>query len=119
MSQRRGGIISLQTNGTVQDAKGSFTINPGMPKREGIVGADRPHGFKETAQIPYIEGAITDRGTLDVKALLAFKDGTVTVEMANGKVWVLRGAYYAGDGNITTEEGEIQVRFEGDSAEEV
>lgn len=118
MSQRRGGIISLQLNGEVYDAKGSFSYNLGRPLREAIMGADGPHGFKETPQVGFIEGAITDRAGMDLDKLLTFKDGTVTLELANGKVVLLSDAYYAGEGTGTTEEGEIPVRFEG-KAEEV
>lgn len=117
-NQRRGGIISLQTNGVIQDAKGAFTYNLGRPKREAIVGADRIHGYKETPQVGFIEGAITDRKDLDTDSILNFKDGTVTLQLANGKVVALREAYYAGDGTGNTEEGEMPVRFEG-VAEEV
>lgn len=116
--QRRGGIIQLKLNGEMQDAKGSYSVNLGRPKREGITGSDGPHGYKEVPQIGFIEGAITDRGTLDLDALVQFKDGTVTLQSATGKVYVLRDAYYAGEGTLTTEEGEIAVRFEG-KAEEV
>ena len=119
MSQPRGGMISLQTSGEVQDCKGAFTYNLGQPKREGIVGADGIHGFKTVPQIPFIEGAITDRADLDVKALVNFTDGVVTLNLANGKVVVLRGAYWAGEGTISTEEGEIPARWEGTSAEEI
>jgi tail tube protein len=116
--QRRGGIISVQVNGTVLDAKGSFSFNLGRPKREGIVGADGMHGYKETPQPGFIEGAITDRSTLDLKTITDLTDGTVTLETAAGKIVVLRDAYYAGEGTGTTEEGEFPVRFEG-VAEEV
>ena len=119
MSQRRGGMISVQVNGTVYDAKGSFTYGLGLPKREAIVGTDGVHGYKELPQVPFIEGAFTDKSDLDVKTLQSVKDGVITLSLANGKVVVLGGAYYAHEGSVGTEEGEIPVRFEGDSAEEI
>lgn len=115
---RRAGTIFFKVNGTQHDAKGSFTYNLGAPKREAIIGADAIHGFKETPQPAHIEGEITDRGDLDVDALLRLDDQTVTLELANGKTILLRNAWYAADGNIGTEEANIQVRFEGLSAEE-
>lgn len=117
--QRRGGILFLKVGGERQDAKGNFTYNLGQPKRDGIVGADGVHGYKEMPQVPFIEGEITDRQTLDLAALLNVVDTTVTLELANGKVIVLRQAWYAGEGTGNTEEGNIGVRFEGLSAEEV
>lgn len=120
MADRRvGGVIFLKTDGEIRQAKGSFTYNLGENKREAVVGADNTHGYKSTPQVAYIEGAITDSADLDLRSLLQFSDGTVTLELANEKVIVLSEAWYAADGNVTTDEGEIEVRFEGISAREV
>lgn len=117
---RIGGIIFVKVNGEVLKAKGSFTYNLGKPKREAVMDAGGGvAGYKETPQVPYIEGAATDSDQLDVAALIETKDATVTLELANGKTIVLRSAYYAADGQVTTEEGELQIRFEGFSAEEI
>lgn len=117
--QRRAGLIQLKTGGVIQDAKGEFSYNLGIPIREPIVGADGVHGFKETPQPPMIEGVITDRGSLDLEALVKGKDQTVTLELANGKTISLRSAYYAGDGTVTTGEAEIKVKWVGKSAKEI
>ena len=119
MERRIGGTIFLNINGEGFNAKGEFTYNIGAPKREGIVGADQMHGYKEMPQVPYIEGAITDTSELNLESLLKLKDATITLRLANGKTIVLREAWYAGDGNVTTEEGEIECRFEGMRGEEV
>lgn len=117
--QRRAGLIQLQVQGEIQDAKGAFTYNLGRPKREAIIGSDGVHGFKETPQVAFIEGAITDRGTLDLAVLATGRDLTVTLTLGNGKVIVLRDGWYAAEGTGSTEEAEIAVRWEGSNAEEV
>ena len=109
----------LKVDGALYQAKGEFTYNIGAPKREAIVGQDSVHGFKEMPQVPYIEGSITDNDELDLEKLLETRDATVTIELANGKIIVLREAFFAADGNVTTSEGEIEVRFEGIKGEEV
>ena len=119
MSQRRAGIVYFKINGEIQDAKGNFTYNLGKPKREAIVGSDGTHGFKETPQVAFIEGELTDRGNLDLEALVTLDDITATLELSNGKVIVIRNAWYAGDGNVQTEEANIQLRLEGKAGEEV
>jgi hypothetical protein len=119
MSQRRGGIIQLQVNGELYDAKGNFTYNLGRPVREAIVGSDTVHGYKETPQVAFIEGEITDRGTLELDKLVTMDGATVTLELANGKVIVVHDAWYASEGTGNTEEGNIAVRFEGRSGEEI
>jgi hypothetical protein len=119
MSNRRAGIIEVKVNGILHDAKGNFTYNLGKPKREAIVGADSVHGFKETPQVAFVEGELTDASTFDLKTLVEQTDVTVTLNLNNGKVIEFRQAWYAADGNVQTEEGNIQVRFEAKDAEEI
>lgn len=117
--RRIGGIIEFKIDGAQYSAKGSFTYNLGKNKREGVVGSDSVHGYKEMPQIPYIEGIITDNIDLDLPTFLGFEDATVTLSLANGKVAVFREAWNASEGNVTTEEGEIEFRIEAMRAEEV
>ena len=119
MAQRRAGVIFLKIDGEVHDAKGNFTYNLGRRKREMIVGADRVHGIKETVQIPMIEGEITDKFEFDLVKLLDILDATITIELNNGKTVVLKNAAYTADGDVGTEDANIQVRFEGLEADEV
>ena len=116
---RVGGIIFVKANSVQYKAKGSFTYNLGRAKREAIVGADGVHGYKEMPQVPFIEGAITDQSDISLDDLLLLKDATITLELANGKVVVLSDGFFAGEGNVTTEEGEIAARFEGLNCEEI
>jgi hypothetical protein len=111
-NNRRAGRIFLKIDGDLYDAKGGFTYNLGRDKRDGIVGADGIHGYKETPQIPFIEGAITDRGDLDLEKLALQDNVTVTLELVNGKTIVLSNAWFAGEGGVSTEEAEISVRWE-------
>jgi hypothetical protein len=119
MSQRRGGIIQVQADGVMYDAKGDFEYGLGRPKREGIAGSDGVHGFKETPQVPFIKGKITDRGNLDVAKMHELENVTVTLALANGKTIVLSEGWYAGDGTGNTGEGELDFNFEGKRCEEV
>lgn len=116
---RRAGRIFFKVDGTQYDAKGSFSYNLGEDKRDAIVGADGVHGYGTTVQVPFIEGAVTDRPDIDLKSVLKLDGVTVTLELANGKTIVLRDAWWAGEGTVTTEAAEIPARFEGLSAEEM
>lgn len=117
--QRKGGIIYLKVNGGLYSAKGNFTYNLGKGKRDAIVGADGIHGYKEVPQIPFIEGEITDNVNVDLAALATTENATVTLELANGKTISLREAWFAGEGTGNTDEGNIGVRFEAISGEEI
>lgn len=117
MAQRLAGIIQVQVDGQIYRAKGAFTYNPGSPKKEAIIGSDAVHGFKETPQIAFIEGEFTDGSDINILNLTTIEDATVTIDLANGKMFVLHEAYYAGDGTVSTDEGNIGVRFEGEGDE--
>jgi predicted heme/steroid binding protein len=117
--QRRGGKISFTIDGEIYDAKGEFSYGLGTGKKTAIVGADRTHGFKEEPQVAFIEGKITDRTTLDLAKLAKITGATVTLELANHKAITLREAWYAGDAVGHSDEGEIDVRFEANSGDEI
>lgn len=118
-AERVGGIIQVQANGVLYDAAGEFTHNLGEPKREAMTGPSGVQGYKETIQVPFIEGTIRDRSALDRRALVTMTGATVTLALPNGKVFVLRDAWYAGDGTGNTDEGTLDFRFEGMSGDEV
>ena len=114
------GRLEITVNGDVVNAVGNFTINIGKPKREGLVGPDRVHGYKELPQIPKISGEIRDGSALNVtNKILNMKGASVVAFVANGKSYLFEDAYYCGDGNIETEEGKIQFEAEALSAEEI
>lgn len=119
MSRRQGGVLQLTLNGRQYRAKGNFTHDLGAPKRDAIVGPDGVHGYKEMPKQPFIEGAITDGDDISLEDLYAFQDGTAVLTLANGKSLAFREAWYAGDGQGTTEEGEINLRIEAMRAEEI
>lgn len=120
-SQRRvGGTISVKVNGEIRSGKGEWTYNLGRPKRSEVIGSDTTvTGFSEKGQAPRIAGIITDRGDLDVPTMLDMVDGSVTLALANGKVISLTEAWFSGDGDIKTDEGDIDVEFKGIRCEEV
>ena len=112
IGNRRAGRISFKVDGTLYEAKGTFSYNLGLDIREAIIGADGVHGYKETPQVSYIEGAVTDREDLDLEALVGADECTVTLELNNGKVVTLSNAWFASEGSGSTDEGEIAMRFE-------
>lgn len=116
---RKAGICFFKVDGVQYSAKGNFSYGLGTEKRESIVGADSVHGYKATPQPAFIEGEITDASDLDLKQFAEIQDATVTLELANGKVVVLKNAYQVGDGAGNTEEGNIPFRFEAPTGDEV
>jgi Phage tail tube protein len=119
MSENRAGFIQVLVDGELMDIYGVFTVGHGHSKKTKMKGSDgRPLGFKEEAQIPFIEGKILDSKRLDIGKLQSITDATITYRKPNGKTGVLQNACHASDGNETSENSEIDIRFEGDLYEE-
>lgn len=119
VQKRVGGLVSLKIDGALYMAKGNFTYNLGRVKREGVIGADAVHGYKETPQLAFVEGEITDNENVDLATMLDSKDVVVTLQLGSGKVIVLNHAWFAGEGTGNTEDGNIQLRYEADSGQEI
>lgn len=116
---RIAGTLALQINGEVYNAVGNFTYNGGAPKREMLVGPDRIHGYSEKPQVPFIEGEIRDTGELSLETITNITGATATLNLANGKTFLLKDAVYTADGNAQTEEANIQLRLEGSKGTEI
>ena len=119
MPRRIGGTIYLKIDGIQYLAKGNFTYNLGAEKREPVLGEDGVHGYKTTQQVARIEGEITDTSDLDLEKLVNMEGGTAVLELANGKTVSLPDAWYAGDGDAQTQEGNVQCLIHADSGTEV
>ena len=109
---RVSGTLFVKIDGVQRQAIGDFTYNLGFPKKEMVVGADEIHGHMERPQVAYVEGEIRDQSELSVGQLRQIDDGTVTLELANGKNVVFRNCIEASEGTVGTENANVQVRFE-------
>ena len=120
MARLLGGILHLKINGTVVVAKGDFTFGMGLPKYEAVLSSsNRVAGFKATPTVPYIEGEIFQTGDVDLKDLLSTRNALVVLEFEGGKTYALDEAHFAADGEVTTADGSVKVRFDGTSMSEV
>lgn len=118
MSNIVGGKVFIDVNGTRIAVKGNVTYGLGVDKREAVIGADGVHGAKSMPQVPYIEFETTDTANLNIKQLQSLENCTVVLQKPNGKTVVYSQAWYAGEGQAQTEEGQISCRFEAMQADE-
>lgn len=113
MGQRFAGIAYIKVDGRQYDARGNWSVSPKLTTRTGIAGQDGVHGYQEVPRVPFIEGDISTTQTFAVEDLSGITDATVQVDLANGKSYVLRNAWQAGELDINTHEGSVKVKFEG------
>lgn len=116
---RVAGRMTISANGSKLAAAGAFSYDLGLAKREGVVGPDEHHGYKELPKVAYIEGMIVVKPDTNITAICGTTNAAIMLELATGKIISLGDAYYAGDNTGDTDGGTLQVRFEGMRAEEV
>lgn len=115
------GTLHLKIDGEPYALVGSFNFGLGKPTREGQAGPNGVNGYKETPTIPFVEGEFQDTKDVSLDKISKITDATITLEMITGKVYTWKNAWSCNtDGlGFGTEDGNIPVRFESMSAEEV
>jgi hypothetical protein len=118
-NNRIAGVAFVYINGRQYPLRGNLTISTDTIERTGVAGMDGVHGYTEAPRVPYIEGDFSDIGALSLAQLQAMSDVTVTAELANGKVYVLRNAWTSTAREFKAVDGQATVRWEGMAAEEM
>jgi len=111
------GTCFLKVNGEQYSLRGNMTISLGGYERSSVSGLDQYHGVIEKPRASFIQADITDTDGLDLKVLENLNNVTVTVELINGKVAILRQATQISALELKADDGTISVRFEGPEGE--
>ena len=119
MAERIAGIAWVYVDGVQYPLRGNFTVSPSAVERTMIAGQDGVHGFQELPRVPYIEGDISMTGAVLLEDLEAQVNVTVVAQLSNRTQYTLvEGTCRSGlDGN--TRDGQVRVRWEGTSCEEI
>lgn len=118
-SARIAGGTIVAVNAKTIPNKGRVRVGMGVGKRTVVIGEDGIHGYTEEHSAPFIQFTATNRSDLNLKALLTGDGNTVTATIPNGKTYTLRDAWCASENEVDLSGGEIELRFEGMSIEEV
>lgn len=113
MGQRFAGIAYIKVDGKQFPLRGNMTVMPSATVRTGIAGQDYVHGYSELPVVPYIEGDFSTTADWSIADIKGITNATVTAELANGRTYVLRGAWQAGDLPLESADGKVKLRFEG------
>lgn len=111
------GIAYLSIDGTPYQVAGGAKYDVSTVSREGLVGMDGPHGFKETPKFGSISVSLRDSGGLSVAALNAMTSVTVVLQLANGKT-IMGGACFTADAQeVDAAEATLEVKWLGQVSE--
>lgn len=119
MAKRIAGVAFWKVDGRQLALRGNLMVSPSAMERTGIAGQDAVHGYSEMPRVPYIEGDVSLVEGTSVEDIDAVVDATITAELANGQVWVLRNAWRAQVSEINAREGQFKVRFEGEACTQI
>ena len=99
------------------DALPGATFNPGGVSREAVIGDNRVVGHSEALVAPTLQFKVANtKGVL--KALKALSVVNVNVQDDNGDSWIVKGAFFTGDGPSLSG-GEIDCNMAGESADSI
>jgi hypothetical protein len=113
------GIAFLTVDGEQMSLRGNFTVSPSPVERTMIAGQDGVHGYQELPRVPYIEGDISTLPGFYLETLLDETDSTVIAQLANNMQYTLTGATCKGGFENNSRDGQVRVRWEGVTCEEV
>lgn len=99
--------------GSKEGAKLGF----GNPSRTGVTGDTGVLGFTEKTEIPFVECTIAHHGKVSLKALADITEAQISFDTDTGKSYILGGAWCAK--SLELDKGEVSLRFEAMSCEEV
>lgn len=114
-----GGTATLKVGGVQYKLRGNFKVAPLETENTGVAGADGVHGYTVKHLVPYIEADISDWGGFSVVNVGTITGTTITLALGNGKVYTLTNAHISGPVVLDGVQGQMQVKFEGDSCPEV
>lgn len=110
MGQRIGGdVCYIKADGINLTACGDVVTGGAWPERETKV----PGYYTEKEANPYIEATFINSKDVSLESLYKAENATVTAELKNGKVRILRNAYLVGAIEENHTDGTVKLRWEG------
>ncbi len=114
MGKKVAGTCFVKADGSQFSVSGGVECPLIDVNRETVMAVDGPAGFKETAREPYVKLTAIMVQDFPLQKLQDSTDMTITAELANGKVYVLSGAYLVGDPSVKSEDGTVELEFQGE-----
>lgn len=111
---RIAGTTYIKVDGGQLSLMGSIEIPLNLTVKESIVDLGGGVDFKETHRAPYLKGSFKVPKGFPLKKIIEGTNMTVTAELANGWVHVLKNAWLEGESNYNPEDGTVDLQFNGE-----
>lgn len=110
---RIAGTTFFKVDGQQLSLTGGIEVPLNLNVKESVIGLDGSNDYKETSRAPYTKGTFKVPKDFPISKLTAGTNMTCTTELANGLVYVLKGAWLEGEANINGEDGTVDMQFNG------
>ncbi|MGS1116872.1 phage tail tube protein [Castellaniella sp. UC4442_H9] len=111
MGQKTAGTVYVKVDGQQLVITGGVECPTMDVTRETIDGA--PGYYSEKDRTPYIKVDALHTPDFPLDVIAKGTDMTVQAEFANGKVYVLSGAYQVGEPASSGDDGKVSLEFNG------
>lgn len=109
MGKKVAGTVYVKVDGGQLTVTGGVECPLSDKKRESVA----PGFFKEEDLVPYVKLTCVNDPDVPKKQIMAAIDSTLTVEFANGEVYVLSGAYVIGEPAAKGDDGTLEIEWNG------
>ncbi len=114
MGQNRiAGTCYIKVDGEQLELSGGVEIPMAATKKERKSSSTGVVGYAETVQEPYIKGTFYVPSDFPREKLEQSDNMTITVELANGKVYTQSESWVEGEMVMKSEEGTVDIEFSG------
>lgn len=110
---RIAGICFIKLDGDQLEVSGGVEVPINDTVRETKAGPNGPAGFSEVAVIPSVKVSAFLTPDFPREKVAQSTDMTITAELANGKTYVLSGAFLVGDASAKQDDGTVDLEFNG------
>lgn len=110
---RIAGTTYFKIDGDQLSLTGGIEVPLNTLVRDDVIGLDGSIDTKETFKAPYIKGTFKVPKDFPTDKVTTAMNMTVTAELANGMVYVLREAWLSGEASFNAEEGTADLEFHG------
>ncbi len=113
MAKRIAGTMYCKIDGEQLEIQGGFECPAAEVTREAVMGQAGLAGYKETTVKQYVKVTALFMPDFPLATLQSNTELTITVELANGKVYTLSGAFLENEAPVKGDDGTIDLEFAG------
>jgi len=114
---RIAGVAYVYGGGLNFSLKSDLEIDDQELVRAMLAGQDGVPGPQEMPKVPSVTMTVSTDRDIDMDVLRNLVGVTITCELANGASYVLRNAVYVDESTVNTTEGEVGLKFSGESGD--